>query len=258
MLTSQALVTKPPIAPSNLGKAPATSRVETRVEAAAKQTDSAPIETAALPGTSSSTFRLDPKPLRLPPSPPQKRPASYRLVSNNLEGALAHLRTVVAEATEQADSGKRHEVEYLRGEVSRLATELESRDAAIGELADEVRELRARLEGAERREDAWEGEREGWARERQEWEMRVDVLKEIRRGLLDDLTELQAALSSDAAAVSSDRSTPTREIAHAGHDDQPGALDGATAGDCIADAPDVLHGGLPTIEQPSTAPGCEA
>lgn len=249
---------KPQSAPSNLGKAPAA----TRVAPAAKQSDSAPIETTALPQTSSSTLRLDPKPLRLPPSPPKKRPASYRLVSNSLEGALAHLKTVVAEATEQADSGKRHEVEYLRGEVSRLATELESRDTAIGELADEVRDLRARLEGAQRREDAWEGEREGWARERQGWEMRVDVLKEIRRGLLDKVTELQAAaaLSNDTAGIgSNDGSTPTREVAHAGAADghPEEALVGATAGDRVAGFPNALHGDSTAIEQPA-APGCEA
>lgn len=250
----QALVTGPQIAPSSLGKAPAT----TRVDPAAKQIASAPIETTALPQTSSSTLRFDPKPLRLPPSPAKKRPASYRLVSNSLEGALAHLKTVVAEATEQADSGKRHEVDYLRGEVSRLATELESRDAAIGELADEVRDLRTRLEEAQRREDEWEGERQEWARERQEWEMRVDVLREIRRGLLDQLTELQATtLSNDTAGIGSDGSTPIREIGHAEADEQPRAFDATSAGDRIANSPEALHGDLTMSEQPK-APGCEA
>ncbi|GAA5875637.1 hypothetical protein JCM3774_002568 [Rhodotorula dairenensis] len=175
----------------------------------------------ALPSQPSvPTFRLDPKPFRLPPSP-QKRPPSYRLVSNNLEGAIAHLRTVVAHATEQRDSsGGAHQVEYLRGEVSRLATELEFRDAAIGELSDEVRALRTRLEGAHRREEAWAREREEWDAERQEWAQRVDVLKEIRRGLLGELSELRALLPKQTEnaddADSDEEATPEPEVAETG------------------------------------------
>ncbi|GAA5983388.1 hypothetical protein JCM10908_000267 [Rhodotorula pacifica] len=143
--------------------------------------------------------RFDPKPVRLPPSPP-KRPPSYRLVANSVEGAISHLRNIVADATEQHEGRRDHEIDFIRAEVSRLADELESRDAAIGELSDEVRQLHKQLGEARRREEGWAREREGWESERREWEMRVDVLKEIRRGLLDELNELRAALATDAGS----------------------------------------------------------
>lgn len=148
-------------------------------------------------------LRFDPKPFHLPPSP-QKRPPSYRLVSNNIEGAIAHLRSVVTQATEQRDGAAgAHEVEFLRREVSRLATEIESRNEVIGELSDEARGLRTRLEEAHRREEAWACERERWEAERQEWSRRIDVLREIRRGLLGELKELRSTrlLASTADVV---------------------------------------------------------
>lgn len=131
-----------------------------------------------------------------PPTPPRR--IAYRLVGNDLDGAIAHIRTVFDEAVDGA-AGRASEAAYLRREISRLADELELRDKTIGELLAEAESLRSQNSQLQRQVDDSARERSAWQDDREALEQKIDVLKEIRRGLLAEIRELRADLVEAAA-----------------------------------------------------------
>ncbi|GAA5996633.1 uncharacterized protein JCM10292_003102 [Rhodotorula paludigena] len=134
-------------------------------------------------------FQRAPNP---PPALPKpKAPASYRLVPLSIEGVISHLRAVASSPAGSAGA-RADEVQYLRGEVTRLAGELALRDEAIGAMSRSLRAADERVGRAEEREAALR-EREGeWGEERERCRAKVDVLREVRRGLLGEVAELRA------------------------------------------------------------------
>ncbi|KPV74716.1 uncharacterized protein RHOBADRAFT_44236 [Rhodotorula graminis WP1] len=117
-----------------------------------------------------------PNPFYRPATPP-RRPPGYRLVPLTVEGLATHAREVVAAASSSST-----ETAFLRGEVRRLAKELEARDTLLGEREAVVR----RAQGEQER---FERERAEWAEEQKALVAKVDALREVRRGLLRELRE---------------------------------------------------------------------
>ncbi|GAA5825175.1 hypothetical protein JCM3770_006904, partial [Rhodotorula araucariae] len=74
---------------------------------------------------------------------------------------------------------------FLRGEVARLVRELDARDALLGAREDAARAAAARAERCEARARASDDDRRAC-------EAKVDVLREVRRGLLAQLDEERA------------------------------------------------------------------
>ena len=168
------------------------------------------------------------------PATPPRRPPGYRLVPLTVEGLASHAREVVAAA---ASSGAPStETTYLRGEVRRLAVELEARDKLLGERDVLVR-------GAQGAQERFERERGEWAEERRALVAKVDALREVRRGLLRELREeqergdgledrvraLEGASERAAAGTSDVEQEPVVDVPPAA---QP-ALDGLEAVDAV-------------------------
>ncbi|BGP08153.1 hypothetical protein JCM10049v2_003999 [Rhodotorula toruloides] len=124
------------------------------------------------------------------------RTKAYRLVPLSIDGLVSHLREVVSASSRSSTKGGLFEVEYLRGEVSRLIEQLEERDEVIKSLAEQVRD--AERDAAERNE-----REEAWEEERQAFERKVDVLREVRRGLLGQVKELEGRVEELERALAS-------------------------------------------------------
>ncbi|BGP40277.1 hypothetical protein JCM10450v2_004257 [Rhodotorula kratochvilovae] len=116
---------------------------------------------------------------------PPPRPPGYRLVPLTASGLAEHARAVADAAATSANTG---ETAFLRGEVARLVGELGARDLLLGDREAAAREASGRVE-------RWEERGREWGEERRAWEARVDVLREVRRGLLGQLEEERARVS---------------------------------------------------------------
>ncbi|BGP32154.1 hypothetical protein JCM10296v2_003934 [Rhodotorula toruloides] len=146
--------------------------------------------------TSPAQARLaSPQPLHRPITPPRPPPA-YRLVPFSIDGLVSHLREVVSASSSTSTKGGSFEVEYLRGEVSRLIGQLEERDEVVKSLAEQVRDAERDTVERDEREKAWQGERKALER-------KVDVLREIRRGLLGQVKELEGRVEALETALAS-------------------------------------------------------
>ncbi|GEM07158.1 hypothetical protein Rt10032_c02g1175 [Rhodotorula toruloides] len=118
------------------------------------------------------------------PQTPSRPLPAYRLVPLTIDGLVSHLREVVSDSSSSVSKGGSFEVEYLRGEVSRLIGQLKQRDEVIKSLAEQVRDAERDAAERDEREQASEEERRAWER-------KVDVLREVRRGLLGQVKELE-------------------------------------------------------------------
>lgn len=172
---------------------------------------------------------------RAPTPPPvlskPKAPASYRLVPLSIEGVISHLRAVASSPAVSAGA-RADEVQYLRGEVTRLAGELALRDEAIGALSRSLRAADARVERAEEQEAALQ-EREGeWGVEREKWRGKVVVLREVRRGLLGEVADLRARIDDLEGQDAHRSSSPeVRADTVEGHGTEVDELDEGVAGE---------------------------
>ncbi|GAA5858202.1 hypothetical protein JCM1840_001084 [Sporobolomyces johnsonii] len=138
------------------------------------------------------------------PSATPRPPPSYRLVPLTVEGLTTHLRALVSASRSAAstslDSEPSAEATWLRSEVTRLTNELTARDKKLGEMSEELRREAKEKEEMKRKIAEGEENEKDWNEERERWRMRVDALKEVRRGLLDRLKEIEDELEGIATA----------------------------------------------------------
>ncbi|GAA5902357.1 hypothetical protein JCM5296_003120 [Sporobolomyces johnsonii] len=138
------------------------------------------------------------------PSATPRPPPSYRLVPLTVEGLTTHLRALVSASRSAAstslNSEPSAEATWLRSEVTRLTNELTARDKKLGEMSEELRREAKEKEEMKRKIAEAEENEKDWNDERERWRMRVDALKEVRRGLLDRLKEIEDELEGIATA----------------------------------------------------------
>ncbi|GAA5840241.1 hypothetical protein JCM9279_002320 [Rhodotorula babjevae] len=166
------------------------------------------------------------------PATPPRRPPGYCLVPLTLDGLATHARAVVAAAA--TTSAPSTETTYLRGEVRRLAAELEARDRLLGE-----REVLVR--GAQGEQERFARERGEWADERTALVRKVDALREVRRGLLRELREEQEradGLEDRVRALEGASEAAAQGASDVEHDEP---VAGADASPAAQPAPDELE-----------------
>lgn len=113
------------------------------------------------------------------PSPPRTRP-THRLVPLTTSGLVSHLETLVNSHVAEAASHK--------ARVTLLEQSLKVRDEEIGALS-------AGLKQVKREREALERELEMGRKEIGQWKGKVDVLKEVRKGLLREVKESDARVA---------------------------------------------------------------
>ncbi|GAA5975970.1 hypothetical protein JCM11641_002853 [Rhodosporidiobolus odoratus] len=133
----------------------------------------------------------------------KKKPA-MRLVPLTVEGVASHLRELVSysdafKAEEEGGAGGgggggrgggvEDDPSYLRREVSRLTSELLSRDSALSTLHSSLTRITQERDAALEREKKWELKQAGWEIQREKARKREEVFGEVRRGLLGELQE---------------------------------------------------------------------
>ncbi|GAA5923638.1 hypothetical protein JCM1841_004809 [Sporobolomyces salmonicolor] len=83
------------------------------------------------------------------------------------------------------------ETTLLKWEVTKLTKGVTARDKKLGEMSEEVRREAKGKEEMKPQDRRRQENEENWNEEKETWRMRVDVLKEVRRELLDQLKETE-------------------------------------------------------------------
>jgi predicted nucleic acid-binding Zn-ribbon protein len=107
------------------------------------------------------------------PSPPRPRP-THRLVPLTTAGLSSHLEALVSSHVAEAASYK--------SRVASLKKSLKARDEEIGALSAGLKQVKGEREALEQQVEEGKQEIEGW-------KGKVNVLREVRRGLLSEVKE---------------------------------------------------------------------
>ncbi|ORY89364.1 hypothetical protein BCR35DRAFT_350363 [Leucosporidium creatinivorum] len=158
------------------GKEPSTS--SSQLQSDANHPNSTPSLAQAHPRRSTAAAPRPPPQdlfaaLAANPSPPRPRP-THRLVPLTTAGLSSHLEALVSAHIAEAASCK--------SRVSSLEKSLKARDEEIGALSAGLKQVKGEREELEREVESGRKEVEGW-------KGKVDLLREVRRGLLSELRE---------------------------------------------------------------------
>lgn len=107
------------------------------------------------------------------PAPPPPR-VTHRLVPLTPSGLVSHLEALLDTSSSETSS--------LKARVKSLEASLAARDAEIGHLSEGLRTVKGERAALEVQAEEGRKEVEGW-------KGKVDLLKEVRRGLLSELQE---------------------------------------------------------------------
>ncbi|BGP16344.1 hypothetical protein JCM10213v2_004346 [Rhodosporidiobolus nylandii] len=131
-----------------------------------------------------------------------KPKTQMRLVPLSVEGVVGHLRELLASSGASTSGGGEDDPQtvYLRGEVKRLTREVLDRDSALSTLHGTLRRVEAERDAALKREEQWEERAVEWEHERERGGRKIEALREVRRGLLEQLEEARARREDEASA----------------------------------------------------------